>query len=430
MLALLLGDSGWLGPASGAPFAPPAIVGPVLSPNGRRVVAATETGDAGLRVWEPAAQSKPIRTFPGRMGAFGWAGDDGWVVAETESAGRVSWRYLPLLGESQPGVSPFRRDWIRLARGYDGTADGARFEAAGNRWFGRGSSRRWLDVWQVPVPGSGQPRRLTRNPGDVVEWWTDGSGRVGMAVAIRGLVQELRVNFGPSDGPWRTAMTFDVVQDPVRVLAVSENGRRAWLAARLGADTRGVFEVDLKAGRVVRRVVHDPEFDFDGTAVVVGNELRALTWDREVSQTQWFGDPIGPEGSGGWIPVSLREGGRHGLFRERTDRGWVAYRWQDSQTGQSVMLQLDGAGSAPEQATPGRPMEPLTWPARDGERLQGYLIRPATRPGPLPPLMVLVHGGPWDRDRWGWHPEAQFLAQRGWGSPISSASLRAHSRLL
>jgi acetyl esterase/lipase len=237
---------------------------------------------------------------------------------------------------------------------------------------------------------------------------------MGLALAIRGRVQELRVNEGPANGPWRTAMTFDVVRDPVRVLALSENGRQAWLAARLGADTRGVFEMDLRAGRVVRRVGYDPEFDFDGTAVVVGNELRALNWNRDVAHTQWLDMPVESAASDQWIPVSLRQGGRRGLFRERTDRGWGAYRWWDSQTGQSLVLQLDGEGSASERVTLGRPMEPLTWHARDGERVHGYLIRPASRPGPRPPLMVLVHGGPWDRDRWGWHPEAQFLAQRGW----------------
>ena len=57
----------------------------------------------------------------------------------------------------------------------------------------------------------------------------------------------------------------------------------------------------------------------------------------------------------------------------------------------------------------------IRWPARDGLKLQGYLTLPAKRAdGVKPPLVVLAHGGPWVRDLWGFNPEVQFLATRGY----------------
>jgi len=53
--------------------------------------------------------------------------------------------------------------------------------------------------------------------------------------------------------------------------------------------------------------------------------------------------------------------------------------------------------------------------ARDGSKLEGYFTLPsgATKDKPAP-LVVLPHGGPWVRDSWGWDPEVQFLASRGY----------------
>jgi dipeptidyl aminopeptidase/acylaminoacyl peptidase len=59
-------------------------------------------------------------------------------------------------------------------------------------------------------------------------------------------------------------------------------------------------------------------------------------------------------------------------------------------------------------------MQPFSIAARDGLALSGYLTFPAGRPRRNLPAVLLVHGGPWHRDTWGYHPEAQWLANRGY----------------
>jgi dipeptidyl aminopeptidase/acylaminoacyl peptidase len=56
-------------------------------------------------------------------------------------------------------------------------------------------------------------------------------------------------------------------------------------------------------------------------------------------------------------------------------------------------------------------MKPVRFPARDGLSLSGYLTLPLGQ-GPWP-MVLLVHGGPWTRDYWGFDAEAQFMANRG-----------------
>ncbi len=60
-------------------------------------------------------------------------------------------------------------------------------------------------------------------------------------------------------------------------------------------------------------------------------------------------------------------------------------------------------------------MQPVRYPARDGLEIPAYLTLPPTGSGKNLPLVVVVHGGPWvDGDTWGFDPEAQFLATRGY----------------
>jgi dipeptidyl aminopeptidase/acylaminoacyl peptidase len=60
-------------------------------------------------------------------------------------------------------------------------------------------------------------------------------------------------------------------------------------------------------------------------------------------------------------------------------------------------------------------MNPVRYPSSDGLEIPGYLTLPV---GPEPknlPVVILVHGGPkGPRDSWGYNPEVQFLANRGY----------------
>ena len=66
-------------------------------------------------------------------------------------------------------------------------------------------------------------------------------------------------------------------------------------------------------------------------------------------------------------------------------------------------------------------MHPVVIPARDGMSLVSYLSLPVgsdadgdARPSEPLPMVLFVHGGPWARDEWGYHPYHQWLANRGY----------------
>lgn len=62
-------------------------------------------------------------------------------------------------------------------------------------------------------------------------------------------------------------------------------------------------------------------------------------------------------------------------------------------------------------------MNPITYTSRDGLTIEGYLTLPkgyTMENAKNLPVVVNPHGGPWARDSWGYNPEVQFLASRGY----------------
>ncbi|MFZ4549275.1 MAG: alpha/beta hydrolase family protein, partial [Bacteroidales bacterium] len=62
-------------------------------------------------------------------------------------------------------------------------------------------------------------------------------------------------------------------------------------------------------------------------------------------------------------------------------------------------------------------MLPIEYKSRDGLTINGYLTLPkgyTMENAKNLPVVVNPHGGPWYRDQWGFNPEVQFLANRGY----------------
>lgn len=100
------------------------------------------------------------------------------------------------------------------------------------------------------------------------------------------------------------------------------------------------------------------------------------------------------------------------LFRVSSDSDPGAFYTYDAATNRADLL-----FSALEQIAPEVMGErkPISFAARDGIQLHGFLTLPHVRPaGPLP-LVIVPHGGPHGiSDTWFFDPDAQFLASRGY----------------
>jgi len=392
-----------------------------LSPDGRHVAAA---GDSESRrtLWMLDCEqlerrwsvSLPEGEFP--MDAV-WAGDDQIVVLVRQAGGgglRVVDRRT---GDFRALELPDGSTGVRLLHPQPRVPGVVFLEGRGpgsRRIFSPGL---WLDVLAMDL-ASGRVRTVARNPGDVVQWLVDGSGSARVALAARGDRRELRVRSpGMSGGSWTRAASFEAFRDPATLATLSADGSRAWVNCRRDRDTLGVVELDVAEGRMGARVASDDRFDITAAPLMAGGAPVAVTWDRDRPYVQWF-DIRWEQASHGlseldlhseWIPQEFSNDGDVAVFLAVSDRHPPRFA-AIQRDSPAVPRWLRPVPTHP--VVEGVPRVPVTVLASDGTPLTSYVTRtPGT---PAGPLLLLVHGGPWTRDRWGWCPEAQFLASRAW----------------
>ena len=109
---------------------------------------------------------------------------------------------------------------------------------------------------------------------------------------------------------------------------------------------------------------------------------------------------------------STRDGSKV-VFEVSSDRDPGQFFLYDETTGKATFLFARMPWIKPGEMAS---MEPVTLKARDGLPLHGYLTRPLGKDDAKHlPLVVLAHGGPYGiRDRWGFDPDVQLLANRGY----------------
>ena len=107
-----------------------------------------------------------------------------------------------------------------------------------------------------------------------------------------------------------------------------------------------------------------------------------------------------------------------------SDRAPQTHWRYDRDTGELSFL----FAARPElEGWPLRRNHPVVIPARDGLKLVSYLTLPADEPAERPaaplPMVLVVHGGPWGRDIYGYRGDHQWLANRGYA--VLSVNYRA-----
>ena len=110
--------------------------------------------------------------------------------------------------------------------------------------------------------------------------------------------------------------------------------------------------------------------------------------------------------------ASVSQDGTRTLFSVSGDRDPGAVYVFDAPSGKAALLYENKPWIKPERMAEQRP---ISFKARDGMQLHGYLTLPPNRGDRKLPLVLLPHGGPHDiADTWFFDTDAQFLASRGY----------------
>lgn len=263
----------------------------------------------------------------------------------------------------------------------------------------------------------------TENPGDVVGWGSEDFSFEIREAVVRNQKDSsttVRVRDSGKD-EWRDLITFPYGEEGGLVDFCADDGKTCYMKSSLGRETTALLKVDLKTGEMIEEIFAPDKCNCGGVTLDdETKEIRAVTynyarterkfWDKELEEDYKVLESMAPEGA----EVVC-------LSRTEDEKVWIiGFVRSDGPTEYCVYDQVKKSTqplfvSKPELLDYKLAlMDDVRIPTRDGLELVGYLTRSKT--DQATPLILLVHGGPWARDRWGFNAQAQWFANRGYAT--------------
>lgn len=277
--------------------------------------------------------------------------------------------------------------------------------------------KKLMDVYRVSLQ-TGEATLDTENPGDVVGWDTDPQFRVRAAHATtKDGGTEVRYR-ADEKSPWKTAVVWGPDEADGQVVGFTADGKALWLTSSLNRDTLSLVKLDLASGKE-ELVASDPHADASGFLYNRNTHaVEAVAFNRE--RVRW--KALDPKVA---ADLEILQKGAPGepsvISRDKADTTWVIsyqadvrptdyYLYDRAARKLTHLFTAQPALAKYELA----PMKPVIVKSRDGLDLVSYLTVPIGVEAKNLPTVLVVHGGPWGRDSWGYNPVAQWLANRGY----------------
>jgi dipeptidyl aminopeptidase/acylaminoacyl peptidase len=202
---------------------------------------------------------------------------------------------------------------------------------------------------------------------------------------------------------------------------IDEHGTLYVDSSRNG-NTQAVWTYDLEHRQFgADAFLQTERYDIAPQFLSVDGKLAGLRYVVDAQVTQWLDPKLDAlqaivdkklPTTVNELHVASRGNGRFVVIHAFSDRVpglWFLYQLAD---GKLVTLGNEQPDIDPKQMAT---LEQVHYPARDGLDIPAWLTVPHGAARKDLPLVVLVHGGPFGRGReWGWNPQLQFLAARGY----------------
>ncbi len=275
---------------------------------------------------------------------------------------------------------------------------------------------RIFDVYRVNMD-TGETVLAAENPGNITGWMTDNNGKLRIAISSDGNISSLLYREKEEDA-FKPLLETRLGETFAPLMFTNDN-KNLYAMSNLGADKAALVEFDPSANKVVKTVFSHPDVDVSGAvssratktlvaALYITDKIHYTFFDSKLEEAY---NKIRKELPGKEIALGSPDEKGNFRFQAYNDKNKGVDYTYNAETGElekiaELSYWLDESKLAD--------MKPVTFKGRDGLTLHGYLTLPKGKEAKDLPLVVNPHGGPWARDMWGYNPEVQFLASRGY----------------
>lgn len=274
-----------------------------------------------------------------------------------------------------------------------------------------------FDVYKLNIK-TGETTHVAKNPGNITSWLADRNGEVRVAVASDGVVGTILYRDSEKD-EFKPFIEIEA-GDEVMPLAFSKDNQFIYAISNKGRDKIEAVKYDLEGNEEV--IMSNEEVDVAG--ILYNAEQDKVLYGAYITDKphyQFFDENFEQlfRKIQNKLGVHESELGINDYNKEMTkfivsvssDTVYGKYYYYDSTTDELTELATLSPWLNSEELAE---MHPISYKSRDGLTINGYLTLPKNKEAKDLPLIVNPHGGPWARDMWGFNPEVQLLANRGY----------------
>lgn len=228
----------------------------------------------------------------------------------------------------------------------------------------------------------------------------------------------------PNTKPWRKLIEYNNrTEDGFSPSFIAPDGQ-LYVTANQGQDTKSVYRYDLEKNKIdPTPIISAKGFDFSGRFIFnrKQNKLLGIRYETDAPGVMWFDEKykaiqkkIDEKLPNTSNSLTIAEGDESSIV--------LVTSFSDIHPGSIFLYDTKSEQFTPVgDSLPEVDSKKMSYKdffrikARDGLEIPVYLTLPRNSTGKNLPMVVMVHGGPYVRGgHWGWNPQTQFLASRGY----------------
>ncbi len=274
-----------------------------------------------------------------------------------------------------------------------------------------------FDVYRINL-ATGEMKIVAENPGNIMSWITDHDGKLRAAVASDGVNNVLLYRDNESE-QFREVLSTNF-RNEVSPLFFTFDNKFIYALSNLNRDKLAIVKFDIANGQEIEVLYENPDVDVSGLNYSKKRKvLTSITFVKDKRELKFLDDKAENRyttlknklGIYEVVITGTNKNEDKFLIRTYSDRSLGAYYFYDEAKGDFYKITDVSPWINEDEMCD---MKPVQYTSRDGLTINGYLTLPRDVEAKNLPVVINPHGGPWHRDSWGYNPEIQFLANRGY----------------
>jgi len=269
---------------------------------------------------------------------------------------------------------------------------------------------------------TGKISMLAENPGNIQGWMFDHDGKLRIATAIVDGVNQSILYRENEEDEFKTIITTNFKEGFNPQFFTFDN-KNIIGSSNLGRDKSAIVEFDPVTAKEVKVLYANDDYDVNGVGYSRKRKvITAAYFESWKSERHYFDstskatfEKIQKQLPGYEIGITgVNKDENILILRTYSDKSLGAYYIYNSEDDKMEKI-VDVSPWIDENEMSNQ--LPIAYQSRDGLKINGYLTLPKgynMENAKNLPVVINPHGGPWARDSWGFNPEIQFLANRGY----------------